>query len=162
MRYILIYYRGGNSFDQYWIIMQHEGCYLTHILCKYWVFSTRKLLGIHICSAPSERLPVTRSDRTWVEEIEDHPILWWGCPTWDCMMHPHYSPIFLVLLLHQEACCICFYILFEIILCGSFTVSCTVALSTKIIAGDVVMVYLRFFFLVFCFAFIILGFHMLG
>ena len=33
-----------------------------------------------------------------------HPILWWGCPSWDCTIHPQHKPTFFVLLLHQGAC----------------------------------------------------------
>ena len=83
---------------------QHTRCYLLHILCYNWFFCTRTLHEIDLCWAPNARIPVTRSDRTWVKEMEDHRILGGGCPTWFFMMHPQHSPKRFLFLIYQEAC----------------------------------------------------------
>ena len=56
----------------------------------------------------------------------------------------------------------CFCILFEIFLCGEFTVSCIVTFYPTIIAGDVVKVSSGFLFCLFCFTSIIPNFPTLG
>ena len=103
--------------------------------------------GLHLCWITFARPPTMRSGITWVQEMGDNTIIWWGCPLWDCMIHPWYSPMFCIIL-HQEVSSRfllfhlpeCFCILFEICLGGAFTVSIIVALYPTIIEGDAVKV----------------------
>ena len=87
----------GTHFHKYWILLQQPGWYIPHALCYNCVCCAIPLLRINLCWATSAILNVMRSEITWLHEMVYHTIIWWWCPSWDCMMHTQHLPFFCLL-----------------------------------------------------------------
>ena len=135
----------GTIFSQYFLHMQQPGWYLLISLCWYWFYWDRTLLGTYLWWVPYARLLVMRSLITWYQEMGYHPIIWRWWSSWDCMMHPWHSPVFLFsppsgsLFPHFP----CFVFMYDStsslrLVFLSFTVFLLVQFFSTIIAGGVV------------------------
>ena len=136
------------NFHQCQILLQQPGWYLPHTLCWRCVCCAITLLGLYLWWLTSARVPAMWSRKKLDQEMRDHPIPRWVCPSLYCMMHPQHSPIFLFsssirglvtifsLLRLSELFCI----LFEICPCRAFTVSHIVTVFFAIIVGGVIKV----------------------
>ena len=102
--FMLIDCQKGTNFHQCRILIHNPGWYLPHALCWCCVCCVKTFLRIHQLWVPSAKILVMRSSKTQFQEIGGHHIPHWGCPSWDCMMHPHHWPMFFVILLHQGGC----------------------------------------------------------
>ena len=166
---MFIYCWEGTNFHHYQLLLHQIGWYLPHALCWLWFFCVKTFLWNNQLWVQSERLIVMRSEKKWIQKRIDHPIPWWGCPSWDWMMHYKHWPIFLfpfsirgvvakIFLLCSSDC---FYVFFEFCLYREFTVSCIVTLVSTMMSGDMVNIYSGVLFVVFCFTIIIPIFPML-
>ena len=125
----------------------------------------RTLLGLYLLGVPSAIILVVRSRKTLSQDMGDHPILHWGWPSWDFIIHPQHSPTFfsfsirrLVPIFSLLSFPECLCIIFELFLCGAFIFSCIVTFFSTIVSGDMVKFYLGGLFILFCFTFVIPNF----
>ena len=146
--------------------MYHPGWYIPHTLCWFCVCCAIIIFGLYMWWVPCSILFVRSFGKTWAQDMGYYPILWWGCPSWDCMIHTQHSLTILLsssirgivtrfYLLHLPKC---FYILFNLCMCGAFTVSLIVTFFYTILADDAIKVYSEFLFIFFCLTFIIPSF----